>query len=229
MNDMMIECLGLTKIYRENQSSVTVLDQLDFRIQAAERVAIMGPSGSGKSTLLHLMGGLDQPSGGLVKVLGQDWQRMTEKQRCVLRNRALGFIYQFHHLLPEFSALENVALPRLLANVSVREAEDEATGMLAAVGLGARLHHKPAQLSGGERQRVAIARALVHHPRCVFADEPTGNLDHTNAKHVFDLLLELNEKHKVALVVVTHDQHLALSMDRVLVLEAGKLMPLSPI
>ncbi len=188
-----------------------------------ERIAIVGASGSGKSTLLHLMGGLDTPSSGQILLQGQDWQAVSETARCRLRNTSLGFVYQFHHLLPEFNALENVALPLLLASVSVAEATARAESMLQQVGLSGRLKHLPAQLSGGERQRVAIARALVHRPVCVLADEPTGNLDRTTARQVFDVMLQLNTDFNSALVVVTHDVALAASMDRVMTLPEGSV------
>ncbi|WP_058533601.1 lipoprotein-releasing ABC transporter ATP-binding protein LolD [Legionella saoudiensis] len=223
MNDIILSTKQLYKSYNDGNSKVEVLRGIDISIARGERVAIIGPSGSGKSTLLHLLGGLDKPTSGEVVVNEVNWQKLSEKRRCQLRNKGLGFIYQFHHLLPEFSALENVCMPLLLANSSINEAQEKASTILEAVGLGARKEHKPSQLSGGERQRVAIARALVHQPYCVLADEPTGNLDQTTATKVFDLMLELNKKMNTALVIVTHDQQLAQRMDRVLVLGEGTL------
>ena len=214
---------NLSKSYHDGNMSVDVLKEIDFTINKGDRIAIVGPSGSGKSTLLHLLGGLDKPTHGHVFQEGTDWQMLTEKQRCKLRNKKLGFIYQFHDLLPEFSALENVAMPLLLAGVSVGIAVLRAHEILEHVGLAARTEHKPSQLSGGERQRVAIARALVHQPQCVFADEPTGNLDHATAVKVFDLMLDLNKKFNTALVIVTHDRQLAGRMDKVMVLQEGRL------
>ena len=223
MSDVILNATNLCKSYNDGASKVDVLRGIDLSIAKGERLAIIGPSGSGKSTLLHLMGGLDKPTTGDVLIKDVNWQKVNEKQRCRLRNQGLGFIYQFHHLLPEFTALENVAMPLLLANISVKDATAEASKMLDDVGLKERKTHKPAQLSGGERQRVAIARALVHQPYCVLADEPTGNLDQTTATKVFDLMLELNRKMNTALVIVTHDQQLAKQMDRVLVLGDGLL------
>ncbi|WP_131777892.1 lipoprotein-releasing ABC transporter ATP-binding protein LolD [Legionella bozemanae] len=223
MSDVILNAEKLYKSYNDGTSKVEVLRGIDLSIAQGERLAIIGPSGSGKSTLLHLLGGLDKPTSGDVCIKDVNWQKINEKQRCKLRNQGLGFIYQFHHLLPEFTALENVCMPLLLANISVKDAEAEASKMLDDVGLKERKTHKPAQLSGGERQRVAIARALVHQPYCVLADEPTGNLDQTTATKVFDLMLELNRKMNTALVIVTHDQQLANQMDRVLVLGEGTL------
>jgi len=223
MNKPIVECRGLSKTYHDGHTSVNVLTTIDFEINAGSRIAIVGPSGSGKSTLLHLLGGLDKPTGGQVLINGQNWQSLSEKKRCLLRNQELGFVYQFHHLLPEFSALENVAMPLLMTNMPIKSAMSQARDILAQVGLSARETHKPSQLSGGERQRVAIARALVHRPSCVFADEPTGNLDQTTAAKVFDLMLGLNVSSKTALVIVTHDQSLASQMDKVLTLQSGTL------
>jgi lipoprotein-releasing system ATP-binding protein len=223
MSDIILNVKKLCKSYSDGTSKVNVLRGIDLSVAKGERLAIIGPSGSGKSTLLHLLGGLDKPTSGEVHFKEVNWQKINEKQRCRLRNQGLGFIYQFHHLLPEFSALENIAMPLLLAKSSVRAAEDAASKILDDVGLNARKLHKPSQLSGGERQRVAIARALVHQPYCVLADEPTGNLDQSTAMKVFDLMLELNKKRNTALVIVTHDQQLAKQMDRVLVLGEGIL------
>ena len=223
MSDVIINCRHLSKSYRDGSLSVDVLKDIDFSIHKGDRIAIIGPSGSGKSTLLHLLGGLDKPTQGHVFQQGVDWQSLAEKQRCKLRNKQLGFVYQFHHLLPEFSALENVAMPLLLAGISVEIAKDQAADILEQVGLAARAHHKPSQMSGGERQRVAIARALVHQPQGVFADEPTGNLDHATAVNVFELMLNLNEKFNTALVIVTHDQQLAGRMSKVVALQEGTL------
>lgn len=194
MNDIILTSQKLYKSYHDGTSTVEVLKGVDLAITKGDRIAIIGPSGSGKSTLLHLLGGLDKPTSGLITLGNVNWQKINEKQRCQLRNQQLGFVYQFHHLLPEFTALENVMMPLLLAGMAVKDAEEKAINMLEQVGLKPRLTHKPAQLSGGERQRVAIARALVHQPHCVLADEPTGNLDEATASKVFDLMLELNKK-----------------------------------
>jgi lipoprotein-releasing system ATP-binding protein len=223
MSNVILNSTQLCKSYNDGTSKIEVLRGINLSIAQGERVAIIGPSGSGKSTLLHLLGGLDIPSSGEVLIKGINWQKINEKKRCQLRNQGLGFIYQFHHLLPEFTALENVSIPLLLANHSVGEAQEEASKILEAVGLENRKEHKPAQLSGGERQRVAIARALVHKPYCVLADEPTGNLDQATASKVFELMVSLNQKMNTALVIVTHDQELARRMDRVLVLGEGTL------
>ncbi|MGX8786893.1 lipoprotein-releasing ABC transporter ATP-binding protein LolD [Legionella pneumophila] len=223
MNDIILTSQKLYKSYHDGTSTVEVLKGVDLAITKGDRIAIIGPSGSGKSTLLHLLGGLDKPTSGAITLGDVNWQKINEKQRCQLRNQQLGFVYQFHHLLPEFTALENVMMPLLLAGMAVKDAEEKAINMLEQVGLKPRLTHKPAQLSGGERQRVAIARALVHQPHCVLADEPTGNLDEATASKVFDLMLELNKKMNTALVIVTHDQRIAERMDRVLVLHEGSL------
>ena len=223
MSDIILSSKKLSKSYNDGASKIEVLKNIDLSIAKGERLAIIGPSGSGKSTLLHLLGGLDKPTSGEVCIKDVNWQQINEKKRCQLRNQGLGFIYQFHHLLPEFTALENVCMPLLLANESVKMAAEKAGAILDAVGLKLRKEHKPAQLSGGERQRVAIARALVHQPYCVLADEPTGNLDQATAAKVFDLMLELNQKMNTALVIVTHDHQLAKRMDRVLVLGEGGL------
>ena len=223
MNEPILNCQNLTKNYHDGTDNVEVLKGINLQIAAGERIAIIGPSGSGKSTLLHLLGGLDKPSSGKLLIQNIDWHALSEKKRCKLRNQELGFVYQFHHLLPEFSALENVAMPLLLADRAIPDATIAAKKILEEVGLSHRLEHKPSQLSGGERQRVAIARALVHQPRCVLADEPTGNLDQATAVKVFDLMLKLNKSFNTALVIVTHDQQLAAKMDRVLTIQDGYL------
>ena len=223
MNNNIIHCENLHKSYHDGHSVVNVLQGIDFNIQAGSRIAIVGPSGSGKSTLLHILGGLDKPSQGQVWIHNHDWQTISEQRRCELRNQQVGFIYQFHHLLPEFSALENVAMPLAIANKNIKSSLKKAEEMLSLVGLSKRVHHKPAQLSGGERQRVAIARALIHKPKCIFADEPTGNLDQATASIVFDLMLDLNKNSDTALVIVTHDQRIADRMDQTFVLTDGRL------
>lgn len=223
MSEIILNSQKLSKSYNDGTSKIEVLKGIDLQIAKGDSVAIIGPSGSGKSTLLHLLGGLDKPTSGVVSITNVDWQKISEKQRCQLRNQRLGFVYQFHHLLPEFTALENVAMPLLLSGMDVNDAERQASDMLEHVGLKPRKEHKPAQLSGGERQRVAIARALVHQPHCVLADEPTGNLDQATASKVFDLMLDLNVQMKTALVIVTHDQQIAKRMDKILVLHEGNL------
>ena len=222
-DDVVLRAEGLAKTYAEGSLRTPVFDGLDFEVHAGETVAILGASGAGKSTLLHLLGGLDTPTAGEVFVTGQQMSALSDAARGRLRNRALGFVYQFHHLLPEFTALENVMLPVLLNGTSVPEAAARARELLESVGLGHRLEHKPGELSGGERQRTAVARALVNKPACVMGDEPTGNLDEKTAANVFGQMLELNRAHRTSLVMVTNDRSLARKLDRVLELHEGKL------
>ena len=223
--EAVLSCSGLGKTYREGPQEIEVLKQVELAIQPGERVAIIGASGSGKSTLLNLLGGLDKPSTGQVFVRAQELSALSENERGRVRNQALGFVYQFHHLLPEFSALENVCMPLLIGKVPRREASVRAREMLASVGLSERLEHKPSELSGGERQRVAIARALVTKPACVLMDEPTGNLDVHTAEDIQSLMLSLNKALNTSFIVVTHDHSLAAKMDRTLELIDGRLQP----
>ena len=215
---------NVTKQFDEGPIQVEVLKDVDFRVDKGELVSIVGASGSGKTTLLHILGGLASPSDGQVFVDQQDVNRLSQKARGNLRNHALGFVYQFHHLLGEFSAQENVAMPLLIRRLNPKEAMDRAARLLDRVGLGARLQHKPAELSGGERQRAALARAMVANPKCIMADEPTGNLDDKTADAIHDLLVELNEEYGTSLIVVTHDMKLAEKMGRVVAIENGRIM-----
>lgn len=226
-NSAVLECRNLTKSYSEGPAEVRVLQGVELLLKPGERVAIIGSSGSGKTTLLNMLGGLDTPSTGSVWLAGEELSALSEKKRGLLRNRALGFVYQFHHLLAEFNAIENVCMPLLISKMPVPEARQRAEALLSRVGLGSRMKHKPAELSGGERQRVAIARALVNQPQLVLLDEPTGNLDRTTAQTIQELILELSISLGTAFLVVTHDPALAQQMDRILSLEEGRLVPVA--
>jgi lipoprotein-releasing system ATP-binding protein len=228
MNSIVLEARNVEKRFRQGPVTLEVLRGANVAIRAGERLAIVGASGSGKTTLLQILGGLDRPSSGHVFVDGKDIHELDERARGELRNSAVGFVYQFHHLLPEFSALENVAMPLLVRRVHVSEARERARQLLDRVGLGARLNHRPSELSGGERQRAAVARALVTQPKVVLADEPTGNLDGANAEQVFALMLELNRERQTSLAIVTHDLRIAARMDRALEIEGGILREAAP-
>lgn len=227
MNKPVIACNQLGKVFHDGKLFVDVLQNIDFTVQPGELVAIVGPSGAGKSTLLHLLGGLDQPTSGQIWVGGNDMAHVSDAQRSHLRNQYLGFVYQFHHLLPEFTVLENVCIPLMLRKMNPKSAKEKAMHLLVKVGMEKRSHHKLGELSGGERQRTAIIRALVTDPLCVLADEPTGNLDSRTAERVYQMMLDLNHEMRTSLVIVTHDMNLASKMDRILHLENGALIPFS--
>ncbi len=225
MSEPVLQCRSIVRRFNEGGSTLEVLSGVDLSVKSAERMAIIGASGSGKTTLLQIMGGLDTPTSGEVLVDGQRVHEMSEMGKGELRNRYLGFVYQFHHLLPEFSAAENVAMPLMIRRIGKQVALEKARLLLERVGLGERLTHKPGELSGGERQRAAVARALIARPKLVLADEPTGNLDAGNGEHVLQLMLELNRELETSLVIVTHDHSIAERMDRIMMLEDGRLRP----
>ncbi|MDO4641114.1 MAG: lipoprotein-releasing ABC transporter ATP-binding protein LolD [Neisseria sp.] len=224
MSNLILDCRNVGKSYDDGALNVQVLKNLNFQVSEGQSVSIIGASGSGKSTLLHILGGLDMPTTGNVSLMGQELDKLGQKQLGHLRNQYLGFVYQFHHLLPEFSALENVMMPLLIGKKPKAEAEERAVQMLDKVGLKARMLHRPSELSGGERQRAAIARALVTNPKCVLADEPTGNLDRKNAQNVLDMMIDLKKELGTSLVVVTHDDELAIRFDKIMMMKEGSLI-----
>ena len=223
MNKVVLKCDNVSKSYKDGQLNVNVLNQLRLEVLEGQSVSIIGSSGSGKSTLMHILGGLDKPTSGSVVLMGQDLSQLGQKQLGLLRNQYLGFVYQLHHLLPVFSALENVMMPLLIGKMKKAEAEQRAVEMLEKAGLKKRIQHRPSELSGGERQRAAIARALVTRPKCLLADEPTGNLDRKNAQNVLDMMLDLKSELNTSLIVVTHDDELAVRFERVMLMHDGRL------